>query len=344
MIRQTDFVREIWYYAIYGGRLKRGQMMAKTMLDEPLLIGRDADGKVFAIRDNCPHRGMPLSYGRFDGREVECCYHGWRFRPDGSCSAIPSLATGREFDLSKVCVKRYPCEEVQGNIWIYFGDKTEDLPAIPRIPEVGDRLPAVDFAVELHCTMDNAAFGLVDPAHGAFVHKNWWWRSRKSVREKVRHYVPTPLGFKSERHAPTKTSLYHKILGGGMETEITFELPGLRFEKTWFGRHFYCVFNAVSPLTAETSEFSTVIYWTPWWLAPARPFVAHFMRNFMRQDNVAMERFHEGLLSDPPAYLVRDADQPAMWYRALKKEFQAAQAKGRPFRNPVKATELRWRT
>src|SRR3954466_16177691 len=84
-------LREAWYYALPGHRLKRGAMLAKTLLGEPLLIGRDAAGVPFALRDLCPHRGVPLSCGRFDGREVECCYHGWRFATDGRCTAIPSL-------------------------------------------------------------------------------------------------------------------------------------------------------------------------------------------------------------------------------------------------------------
>src|SRR5437762_100035 len=66
------------------------------MLGEPVLLGRDEAGAVFALRDICPHRGMPLSAGNFDGGEIECCYHGWRFAPDGRCTAIPSLVRSEE--------------------------------------------------------------------------------------------------------------------------------------------------------------------------------------------------------------------------------------------------------
>ncbi len=53
------------------------------MLGAPLLLGRTTEGTVFALRDICPHRAMPLRYGRFDGHEIACPYHGWRFGPDG---------------------------------------------------------------------------------------------------------------------------------------------------------------------------------------------------------------------------------------------------------------------
>ena len=88
-------LREAWYYATPSRRLRRGKTMPKIILGEPILLGRDNDGTAFALRDLCPHRGMRLTAGRFDGYEVECCYHGWRFDTDGHCTLIPSLAPGQ---------------------------------------------------------------------------------------------------------------------------------------------------------------------------------------------------------------------------------------------------------
>src|ERR1700758_4573106 len=83
-------LRGAWYYALAANELARGATTHRTLLGEPVLIGRDAGGAVFALRDTCPHRGTLLSRGAFDGREVECPYHGWRFATDGRCTAIPS--------------------------------------------------------------------------------------------------------------------------------------------------------------------------------------------------------------------------------------------------------------
>ena len=77
-------LREAWYYAAPGQAVRRGRLVHRTMLGEAVLLGRDEAGRVFALKDICPHRGMPLSEGRFDKGEVECCYHGWRFAPDGA--------------------------------------------------------------------------------------------------------------------------------------------------------------------------------------------------------------------------------------------------------------------
>ena len=80
-----------WYPALRSPAVRGTRMASAMLLGIPLVLGRTARGEAFALRDSCPHRGIPLSYGRFDGREVECCYHGWRFDPpSGQCRAIPS--------------------------------------------------------------------------------------------------------------------------------------------------------------------------------------------------------------------------------------------------------------
>src|SRR6201981_3871551 len=112
-------LREAWYYALPGERLRRRGVVAKMMLGEPILIGRDAAGTVFALRDLCPHRGVPLSAGAFDGREVECCYHGWRFDTSGRCTAIPSLVPGQAFAPGRIHTRRYPTRQGQVNSWVF---------------------------------------------------------------------------------------------------------------------------------------------------------------------------------------------------------------------------------
>ena len=99
-------LRDAWYYAAPSRAVRRSGMLARKMLGEPVLLGRDRAGGVFALRDICPHRGMPLSEGGFDGSEIECCYHGWRFTTDGRCTAIPSLVEGQDFDLGRKLLER----------------------------------------------------------------------------------------------------------------------------------------------------------------------------------------------------------------------------------------------
>ena len=71
-------------------------------------------------------------------------------------------------------------------------------------PRVGTSLPAVSrrcrsspqstapahLTADLPCNVDHGIIGLMDPAHGPFVHQAWWWRSRASIHEKTKHFEP----------------------------------------------------------------------------------------------------------------------------------------------------------
>ena len=73
----AGFLWDFWYPALRSTEVTGNHLKTAMLLEVPLVLGRTAAGKAFAMRDSCPHRGIPLSYGRFDGKNVECIYHGW---------------------------------------------------------------------------------------------------------------------------------------------------------------------------------------------------------------------------------------------------------------------------
>jgi phenylpropionate dioxygenase-like ring-hydroxylating dioxygenase large terminal subunit len=337
-------LREAWYYAVPSRRLRPRAMRSKLMLGEPILIGRDAAGLPFALRDLCPHRGMPLSAGRFDGDEVECCYHGWRFDTGGRCTAIPSLVPGQAFTPDRVHVRGYPVREVQGNIWVYFGEDPAAAPEIPLLDGFDGSPPDLVETVSFTATIDHAVVGLMDPAHGPFVHRAWWWRSRHSIQAKAKAFVPSPFGFTMSRHAPSANSRAYRLLGGAPETEIVFRLPSIRIEHTRAGRHRVASLTAITPVDAETTEINHCVYWTAPWLSGLKPVLRHYVCAFLQQDRAIMARQQQGLRYDPPLTLIDDADTQAKWYYRLKHEYRRARDEGRPFGNPVEARTLEWRS
>ena len=338
-------LREAWYYAAPSYRLGVGGMLARTMLGEPVLIGRDRGGAVFALRDICPHRGMPLSFGRCDGGEIECCYHGWRFATDGRCTAIPSLVAGQKFDLASVAVARYPAREVQGNIWVFFGTDPEAATGIPLLNDfVESAAPRLVETMRFGAAIDHAVVGLMDPAHGPFVHGAWWWRSRRSAHDKEKAFAPSPWGFTMSRHAPSSNSRAYRILGAAPETEITFRLPSVRIEEIRAGRYRVANLTALTPVDDKTIEINHCTYWTTPWLSVLKPALRPYVRAFLRQDRDIMERQQQGLRAAPTLALVDDADTQARWYYRLKEEYRRARAEGRTFSNPVKPRTLRWRS
>jgi phenylpropionate dioxygenase-like ring-hydroxylating dioxygenase large terminal subunit len=337
-------LREAWYYATHGVRLKPRAMMPKVMLGEPLLVGRDAAGAPFALRDICPHRGMPLTAGRFDGSEVECCYHGWRFDTEGRCKAIPALVSGQAFSPSRVRIRSYPVREVQGNVWVYFGEHPESAPEIPEIEAVEHLHPRIVESVVFTATIDHAVVGLMDPAHGPFVHRAWWWRSRRSMHAKTKSFAPSPWGFTMTRHMPSANSRAYRLLGGAAQTEIAFRLPSVRLELIRAGRNAVCNLTAITPIDGNRTEINHCIYWTAPWLSALKPLLRPYVRAFLHQDRAIMERQQQGLRWDPPLMLIDDADTQAKWYYRLKHEYRRACAENRPFENPIRPRTLEWRS
>jgi nitrite reductase/ring-hydroxylating ferredoxin subunit len=116
----TDCSNSDWYFACATHTVKAGSHVRRIIMGEPVLIGRGADAVAFAIRDVCPHRGVPLSAGRqvlHEGQTtLECPYHGWRFGTDGGCRLIPSLVEGQPWDAARIRVRTFAVHEAQGVI------------------------------------------------------------------------------------------------------------------------------------------------------------------------------------------------------------------------------------
>lgn len=347
------FLRDIWYFAALASDLKPSKLARYEILGEPVLLGRSKAGALFALRDICPHRAAPLSAGKFvaeagGGESVECPYHGWRFGADGACRAIPSLVDDQAMDVGRIRVRRYPVVESQGLVFVWMGsdargqdEPTEGPPVFPGVvggaPKLVDRM---DF--EAH--IDHAVVGLMDPAHGPYVHQQWWWRSAKSQHEKAKRFEPRDAGFCMVRHEPSKNSRAYAILGGEPLTEITFRLPGLRWEHVTVGERQVLSLTCLTPIT-ETRTRITQIIWSD---HPAffvfKPFIAAGARAFLRQDGDMVNLQNQGLRYDPALLWIDDADRQAKWYQQLKREWTASRTEGRAFVNPVEPAILRWRS
>jgi len=255
------------------------------------------------------------------------------------------LVDDRDFDFRSVSVAAYPARELQGNVWVFFGDDPDSAPEIPIIEGfAGHAAPQLVETVTFSAAIDDAVVGLMDPAHGPFVHRAWWWRSGRSIHAKAKEFVPSPFGFTMSRHPPSSNSRGYKLLGGAPETEIAFRLPSVRVETIQAGRYVVANLTAITPIDAHTSRINHCIYWSAPWLSVLKPMVRPYVRAFLRQDRNIMERQQQGLRYDPPLALIDDADTQARWYYRLKREYRRARLEGRPFENPVKARTLRWRS
>lgn len=331
----------VWYAVDAARALRGGRLASVTVLGEQIVLGRGPDGAVFALRDRCPHRGMPLSRGRLVAGELTCPFHGWRFNTGGRCTGVPALAAGEAAGFERITVPAYDARESGGLVWLRQGPPA---PAAPPIPEIGfaHRRPLI-VPLVVEASFDLAALSLVDPAHVAFVHDSWWFRPGKSFREKVKQFAPTEHGFVMKSHRSGTVSPVYRLLGGVPDIEIEFRLPGVRIERIRVGDRRVVNLTVATPIDGNRTWLINALYWNWPVLDLARSLGRPFARAFLGQDKTALDAAQQGLDRKPTMVLMGNADLPGQWYFALKKAFLAS-AGGAGFENPLQPTELTWRS
>jgi len=118
------FIRNCWYVAAWDTEIPAKGLFHRTLLNEPVLLYRDTQGRVVALENRCCHRSAPLHIGRQEGDCVRCLYHGLKFNPSGACVEIP----GQEQIPPKTCIKSYPVVERNRLVWIWMGDPARANP------------------------------------------------------------------------------------------------------------------------------------------------------------------------------------------------------------------------
>jgi phenylpropionate dioxygenase-like ring-hydroxylating dioxygenase large terminal subunit len=344
-----------WYPALRSSQLRGRNLERSMLLEVPLVLGRDPSGKPFALRDVCPHRAFPLSFGKFDGKAVECAYHGWQFDAHtGQCLTIPSLTEDSKLKCDRIYAGSFPCEERDGYIWAFMsnpeGRAAKSLSPLPELPTFSGQYKMAQLWADLPCSVDHAIIGLMDPAHGPFVHQAWWWRTRRSIRAKAKQFEPIPNGFRMSPHAPSANSAPYKILklltGEPATTTIDFVLPNQRFEQIRAGRYWLTSRTTVTPVRRDFCRLDFCAAWNilPWF--PIVPFIIHVLGpRFIRQDTEVIKKQALGLQHEDRMMLVDDADRQARWYFELKAACLESQRTGEPMQHPLAApVMLHWRS
>jgi len=345
-----------WYPVMRSRELRRRKLRKAERLGVPLVLGRDSGGHAFALRDVCPHRAFPLSLGHFDGQTVECGYHGWRFEArTGQCREIPSLTADSKLRCDRICAGSFACEERDGYVWAYFAEPEgrpldrAALPPAPELPKFSGRYRLAYLSADLHCSMDHGIIGLMDPAHGPFVHRSWWWRSRRSIREKQKAFEPIPNGFRMSAHTPSANSGPYKLLriyGHEVTTQIDFVLPNVRTEQVRCGPYWFSNRTTVTPVGRNLCRLDFCAAWNLFpWMPLVAPILRFFGRRFIAQDQHVIDDQQPGLKVQPRMMLIDDADRQARWYFELKEALLDSRRTGEPMVHPLsEPVTLRWRS
>ncbi|AOY96960.1 LysR family transcriptional regulator [Cupriavidus sp. USMAA2-4] len=162
------FIRNTWYVAGWDKEVGPSELFARTIIGIPVLMYRDAQGKVVALEDRCCHRGAPLSIGRREGDCVRCLYHGLKFDTGGRCVEAPA----QQRIPPQAKVRTFPVVERHRWLWIWMGDaEAADPSLIPDTHWLDD--PAwrsLDGYIHYDVNYLLIADNLLDFSHLPFVH------------------------------------------------------------------------------------------------------------------------------------------------------------------------------
>jgi vanillate O-demethylase monooxygenase subunit len=170
MKRNQLWPRNAWYLAAWNSEIG-DRPLARTILNEKIVLYRGADGKIAALEDRCCHRAAPLSMGNVAPKGLQCKYHGMTFAADGTCVLIP----GQNSIPPQARVRSYPVSEQQEFIWIWMGDADKaDLEQLVEFPPKDSRIKGSrqHGMLPVKCNYMLLIDNLMDLTHIPFVHDN----------------------------------------------------------------------------------------------------------------------------------------------------------------------------
>src|SRR6266498_5384345 len=103
--RERIFARA-WQYVGHLGELgDAAGYLAARVGDIPIVVTRDREGQLRAFLNVCRHRGSVLATGTAARETLQCPYHAWTYRLDGTLKAAPRSDRELGFDCEGISLR-----------------------------------------------------------------------------------------------------------------------------------------------------------------------------------------------------------------------------------------------
>ena len=219
-----------------------------------MVFWREVGGKLHALEDRCPHRGVPLSCGIAMGDRIACGYHGVQVDAQGVAVSVPG-APGGKLEGTK-STKVFPVQERNGLVFAYVGD---DLQAAPPKLELPEELSSDEFSSFLCYAEWNADYryvidNVMDPMHGTFLHKQSHSMSFGETQAEFR-IRDTATGFVFEKEGQRNVNFDWTEYGHTGALWLRLEIP---YPKTGGPGGNFHIIGMYTPISENTAA---VIHW-----------------------------------------------------------------------------------
>jgi len=165
-------LRGLWYPVLASWEVHSAPV-GITRLGQQIVVWRDAQGRLQALEDRCPHRGARLSMGWNLGDRIACWYHGVEVAGSGTVTDVP--AVDRCPLVGQKCVRTYSVQEAHGAIFIWFGVTHDEAASELVFPqELADSEHYSHFlcTAAWNCNYQYALENVMVPMHGTYLHSS----------------------------------------------------------------------------------------------------------------------------------------------------------------------------
>lgn len=162
-------IANMWYVAGWDSEFDPEVPLGRTVIGKPIVLYRTRAGSLVAFEDRCAHRWARLSFGRVEGDDLRCMYHGLKFAPNGRCIEVP----GQDRIAESLRVRTYPVLEKHRLVWVWMGESAlanpDLIPDLSMLDQPWRRLyfGALNYEANYFLINDN----LLDFSHLSFLHE-----------------------------------------------------------------------------------------------------------------------------------------------------------------------------
>ena len=165
-----------------------GDYKAFRLVDQPVLLVRQADGRIAAYSNTCVHRGVEVASGSGNAKEFTCPYHGWLYGIDGQLLGASYMRDSEGFDRKSCRLPELACETFQG--WIFVALNKQPEPFSEYIAEFAEKFGYIDMEpmrlgiqrdIPLQCNWKLMVENFIDFYHIGVLHKDTIGRYMKTT-------------------------------------------------------------------------------------------------------------------------------------------------------------------